>query len=52
MGVEYRRHGKEFRAFAKKEVIVSGGVYGSPLLLIKSGIGPKKTLAKGNVRFQ
>jgi choline dehydrogenase-like flavoprotein len=48
-GVEYiSETGRKVRiqAFASKEVIVSGGVFGSPQLLMLSGIGPKDTLEK------
>ncbi len=40
VGVEYRTPRGLVTARAKAEVIVSGGVYGSPQLLLLSGIGP------------
>ncbi|MFV0297060.1 MAG: GMC family oxidoreductase, partial [Hyphomicrobiaceae bacterium] len=40
VGVEYRTPHGMARATARGEVIVSGGVYGSPQLLLLSGIGP------------
>uniref|UniRef100_T1J046 Glucose-methanol-choline oxidoreductase N-terminal domain-containing protein n=1 Tax=Strigamia maritima TaxID=126957 RepID=T1J046_STRMM len=45
-GVEYTRMSSKCITNAKKEVIVSGGVFNSPQLLMLSGIGPKKTLKK------
>jgi choline dehydrogenase len=36
-------------AFARKEVIISGGAFNSPQLLKLSGIGPKAELAKFNI---
>jgi choline dehydrogenase len=39
-GVEYVRGGQVEHATARREVIVSGGVIGSPQLLMLSGIGP------------
>ena len=50
-GVYYDRHGTEFKAFAKKEVIVSAGALGSPLLLFKSGIGPSQMIKEAKVRL-
>lgn len=46
-GIEYvseRERKMKFQAFASKEVILSGGVFGSAQLLMLSGIGPKDTL--------
>lgn len=37
-GVEYERHGKKFRAWAKKEVILSAGSLNSAKLLMLSGL--------------
>ncbi len=43
-GVEYLKSGKLRRASASAEVIVSSGVFGSPQLLLLSGIGPAEHL--------
>ncbi|MEP7245212.1 MAG: GMC family oxidoreductase N-terminal domain-containing protein, partial [Gammaproteobacteria bacterium] len=43
-GVRYLRHGKEFKARARREVILSGGPINSPQLLKLSGIGPAPEL--------
>jgi choline dehydrogenase len=43
-GVEYLRNGRKVTARAGREVIVSGGVYGSPQLLMLSGLGPAQHL--------
>jgi choline dehydrogenase len=40
VGVEYVRGNRIERAYADREVIVSGGTYKSPQLLMLSGIGP------------
>ncbi len=40
------KYGKTKIYFANKEVIISAGVYGSPLIFIRSGIGPKEELDK------
>lgn len=37
------------KAFASKEVIISGGAFNSPQLLLLSGIGPQKQLKKFNI---
>ena len=39
-GVEYLRGGVTERASARREIILSGGAYNSPHLLMLSGIGP------------
>jgi choline dehydrogenase len=43
-GVTYLHHGAPRIAHARAEVVVSGGVYGSPQLLQLSGIGPGELL--------
>ncbi len=40
VGVEYERGGKRESPLAGREVVVSAGAYGSPQLLMLSGIGP------------
>jgi choline dehydrogenase len=40
VGVEYVRGGQEFTAMADREIILACGVYGSPQLLMLSGLGP------------
>src|SRR5262249_41616357 len=44
VGVEYRQHGQTHRAHAEREVVLSGGAYNSPQLLMLSGIGPADEL--------
>ena len=48
-GVEYRTPAGLVRARATREVIVSGGVYGSPQLLMLSGLGPAAHLQQHGV---
>ncbi|KAL4784153.1 hypothetical protein BJX76DRAFT_233212 [Aspergillus varians] len=43
-GVRVKRGGVQFTIAARKEVIVSAGVFQSPQLLMVSGIGPRDTL--------
>ncbi len=45
MGIEYTRKGRTLQARAQREVILSGGAYNSPQLLMLSGIGPAAELA-------
>lgn len=42
--VEFDIHGKPFVARAKKEIILSAGVFGSPQILLLSGVGPEQHL--------
>ena len=44
VGVAYRSGGAERRLYARREVIVCGGAFGSPQLLMVSGIGPAEHL--------
>ena len=44
VGVEYLKDGKLCSVRAEREVILSGGTYGSPVLLMLSGIGPAQEL--------
>ncbi|MCO5091848.1 GMC family oxidoreductase [Bosea sp. (in: a-proteobacteria)] len=49
VGVVYRRDGVERTAYARSEVIVSGGVFNSPQLLQLSGIGPGALLQQHGI---
>ena len=40
VGVAYNRGGESLKAHAAREVVLSGGVFNSPQLLMLSGIGP------------
>jgi choline dehydrogenase len=44
VGVQYRRGGAMSNVYAAREVIVTGGAYNSPQLLMLSGIGPADEL--------
>lgn len=51
-GVQVHQNGQDDRRFSilsRKEVIVSGGTFQSPQLLMVSGIGPAATLEKYNI---
>ena len=48
-GVIVDTQGSKYTLTANKEVIVSGGVFGSPQLLMASGIGPAATLKGLNI---
>lgn len=43
------KQGIKTRTFARKEVILSGGVFNSPQILKLSGVGPKEELAEFNI---
>ena len=45
-GVRYRRSGAEHRLAARQEVILAAGAFGTPQLLMTSGIGPAAELAR------
>jgi choline dehydrogenase len=49
VGVEYEKDGHVFTVRARKEVILSAGSIGSPVLLQRSGIGPRKVLHDAGV---
>ena len=52
-GAEYiDNNGTKGKAFAKKEVLLNCGSYGSPALLLRSGIGPKADLQELNIPVQ
>ena len=49
-GVEYNRKGTVQRVSARKEVILSSGAFGSPQLMMLSGIGDGEKLSKLGIR--
>jgi len=49
VGVEYRRHGRLEKAFARASVILSGGAVNSPQLLQLSGVGPAALLRQHGI---
>lgn len=51
-GVEYRRNGRLHRAVARREILLSAGVIGSPKLLMLSGIGPAAELERHGIRVR
>ncbi len=50
VGVDYVQGGRELTAMAAREVILAGGVYASPQLLMLSGIGPAAELNSLGIR--
>ncbi len=48
-GVTYQQDGVEQQVKARREVILSGGAFGSPQLLMLSGIGPAAELQKHGI---
>ncbi|XP_031635343.1 glucose dehydrogenase [FAD, quinone]-like isoform X1 [Contarinia nasturtii] len=48
-GIEYVCDGKVIKAYAKREVIMSAGAIMSPVVLMLSGIGPKKDLKRQKI---
>ena len=51
-GVEYLQSGAKHQVTARREVIVSGGAYGSPHLLMLSGIGPAAHLQQHGIEVR
>lgn len=49
-GVRYKKHGFAQIAMANNEVIVSAGAHASPMLLIRSGVGPSDVLNEAGIR--
>ena len=49
VGVEYLQDGRTQQVRARKEVILSGGAFGSPQLLMLSGIGPADHLRQHGI---
>jgi choline dehydrogenase len=50
VGVDYVRDGRNFTAACGREVITAGGVYGSPQLLMLSGVGSGAHLASVGIQ--
>jgi choline dehydrogenase len=50
VGIEYLRNGALRQEYAHREVLLSGGVYNSPQLLLLSGIGPADELRQQGVK--
>ncbi|MGH8461225.1 MAG: GMC family oxidoreductase [Stenotrophobium sp.] len=52
VGVRYRSGGRDLQASATREVILSGGAFQSPQLLLLSGIGPRAELEKHGIAMK
>ena len=52
IGVEYVQRGEKKWAYADREVLLAGGSYNSPQLLMLSGIGPADHLAEVGIKTQ
>lgn len=48
--VSYTKGNKEYQVSAGREIILSAGAYGSPQILLLSGIGPRAQLDKHNIK--
>ena len=49
IAVHYRQNGEDKRVEARREIILSGGTYNSPQLLLLSGIGPAEELREHGI---
>lgn len=52
IGVEYRHAKRLVRAHARREVVLCGGAFNSPQLLMLSGIGPREELARHGIELR
>jgi choline dehydrogenase len=52
VGIEYQHGNDKIWVYAKREVLLSGGSYNSPQLLMLSGIGPADHLTEIGIRVQ
>jgi choline dehydrogenase len=52
IGIEYQHGRNKIWVYAKREVLLSGGSYNSPQLLMLSGIGPADHLSDIGIRVQ
>ena len=50
-GIHYKKKGQHYQLHANKEVILSAGAFGSPQILMLSGIGDKDELAKHSIEL-
>ncbi|MCA0936862.1 GMC family oxidoreductase N-terminal domain-containing protein [Vibrio alginolyticus] len=50
VGVEYGQKGKRFQIKCNREVILSAGAFGSPQILLLSGVGSKQDLDKHGIK--
>ena len=48
-GLRYRRKGRDELVEARREVVLCGGAFGSPHLLLLSGIGPRDELSRHGI---
>ncbi|MFY0616466.1 GMC family oxidoreductase [Shimia sp.] len=51
-GLEIKRNGRVETLSARREVILSSGAFGSPQLLLLSGIGPREEIEKHGITLQ
>ncbi|KAK4580436.1 hypothetical protein LTR86_000639 [Recurvomyces mirabilis] len=52
-GVEYLDNdGNRYKVYANKEVLLAGGSYNTPTMLMRSGIGPKEDLERVGIPVQ
>lgn len=50
VGVRYEKNGSQEKVFAEREIIVAGGAFNSPQILMLSGVGPRAELEKHGIR--